>query len=93
MSIFQLCKITHCRQPKPKHDCVKNSAPHKKDFHLHKVISEIKIEKEMESDEAKKTNLKAAKLAFQKLKTEWNKRPPNLEVCGQLLVELKVINK
>ena len=44
----------------------------------------------MESDEAKKNNLKTAKLAFQKLKTEWSKRPSNLEVCGQLLVELKV---
>lgn len=44
----------------------------------------------MESEESKRNNLKAAKAAFQKLKTEWAKHPPNLDVCGQLLAELKV---
>lgn len=44
----------------------------------------------MESEESKRNNLKAAKAAFQKLKTEWAKHPSNLDVCGQLLADLKV---
>ncbi len=44
----------------------------------------------MESEENKRNKLKVAKVSFQKLKTEWSKRPPNLEICGQLLAELKV---
>lgn len=30
-------------------------------------------------------------LLYEKLKSEWTKTPPNLEVCGQLLLRLKVI--
>ncbi|XKL62499.1 hypothetical protein PGB90_002332 [Kerria lacca] len=45
----------------------------------------------MESEEGKRNNLKAAKTTFQKLKTEWAKRPPNLDLCGQLLADLKIL--
>lgn len=44
----------------------------------------------MESEDAKRNSLKAAKIAFQKLKTEWSKHPMDLDTCGQLLTELKV---
>lgn len=87
MSIFRLCNVIHCNS-KSKHDCVKNlEAHHKENSESENSLKLLNFCREMESDKA---NLKAAKVAFQKLKTEWSKRPPNLDLCGQLLTELKV---
>lgn len=92
MSIFGLCNVIHCKS-KSKHDGVKNSETlYKGNCILENSQKSSNIVDKMEFDEAKRNNLKAAKLAFQKLIAEWSKRPPNLDVCGQLLTELKVRN-
>lgn len=93
VNFFKFCNFIHCKSSS-KHDKVKIL---QKSYQNQKYIgvnnSEINCKKflnKMESEEGKRNNLKAAKTTFQKLKTEWAKRPPNLDLCGQLLADLKV---
>lgn len=52
---------------------------------LHLIFIHLLITQEIMAD------FKDVVLLYEKLKSEWTKTPPNLEVCGQLLLRLKVI--
>lgn len=89
----------HCKlKSKSKHDGVKISDSDAPSRHLESAIvneKAVNFEEQsvrMDSEDAKRNSFKAAKTAFQKLKIEWSKSPPNLDVCGQLLTELKVFS-